>query len=662
MNNKLKRIDFSTGIHADEIENNFRVLEDREHRDKLRTIGYGIVEGFHMEMIDKEMLQISGGFFVNKKGEEVYVGSTAIRIDPPEPIKRSMFETKDALLVGYEGEITIPERPYSPSRMAHFNTDSYQDSYRKKESEIVIMNAANPSELIQAVRVDGKILTLDANTRRGQEVYVDYHYATGRVDLILLSPEGEIYIRKGIPSDAPSHSDTVQYADGLIIGLVESRVDGERIISLHYDYRTYTKVFVNEDGILHLNGKKFEEVKMIHFEEPVLPEEHDVWYDESSNKLMIWKNHNGDFGWTVVNESASVPVRQVKIFTPEEFPEDGRTFLFSEKDLPMRFIPEHNQVEVIIDNSPLMSDQFDEVIELGTGEYVNAGIGVRLKDSLDKATYVEVRVHHSVQNTSLRRTFQRTAVFAQEGFVYHSAANTSKEFATEAPYVIGEHQLQVYVEGKKLQEGLDYDEILTPGGAPGSANRGKSSSTFKIRTALAAGNRVSYRIEKNIYSYDNLDGWVDEIEMKADQALDEIDDTNERIDILAENTRRDIQTVSGNIVTLSEKVGNMSNYYEKTEQIEVSSLPEVSKEGTKRSLINIKASAGGVVTVEDASTDDYIAVHYISERMNRILIRNEDYAVHSSGGNLTVVLSSNLNDSAATVYVSGIRFGIKGVN
>lgn len=660
MNNKLKAINFSTGIHAKDIQNNFDVLEERELRDRLRTSGLGIVEGFKLSLEEGDNVKVGEGFFINQEGREIIVLEKSLHIDPPQAVRRTMTASGEALLVNIDGEITLPERPYSESRQAHFDTNSYQESFAAKENELIIRNAKNQNEKIQAVRIDGRTITLDAESRRGQEVFVEYSHASGRVDFILLSRDGKVTIEKGTDSEAPSHLSIPQYeaAGFMILGLVESKISGLRTITLHEDYRTYTKVYVDEKNTLHLNGKAYEEAKMINFEEPVVPKIDDIWFDKESNILMIWKDEGGEYGWSAITGSTNIPVRQIKIFPPEDFPKDKRTFLFTEEDLALRFIPGHNQIEIIIDNSPLMSDQFEEVIDQEAGEFINAGIGFKLKEELDKATYVEIRVHHSVQARALRRTFQRTAIFAHEGFAIHSITNIMKEFVTDSPYVMGEHQLQVYVNGSRMQEGLDFEEIPASGVLTSAANKGRSSKTFKVRTDLNPGDRVSYRVEKNIYSYDNLDGWVDKIELKADQALTDVLKLNQDLATTENNIGLDINAINNNILALTELIGDMSGYYKKTDKISRSSLPNESVLGTKRSIISKTEIAKSLVTVENTNMNDYVSVFYASHNTQKILIKDVDYVLQEKDLDLLIILESDYVDEAATLYISGIRFGI----
>ena len=138
----------------------------------------------------------------------------------------------------------------------------------------------------------------------------------------------------------------------------------------------------------------YKKPKFIYFEEPENPEKNDLWYDSETNTIYIWKETDGDFGWVAINDFSTLALRDKKIWTIEDFPEDAQTFMFNDDETNLFYVPDTSALEIIIDNVPLMSDQFDEIIIKSDKDYLSNGRGFRLKDPLDRPTYVECIVHH----------------------------------------------------------------------------------------------------------------------------------------------------------------------------------------------------------------------------------------------------------------------------
>lgn len=658
MSNKIKRLDFTGGIRANDIQHNFDVLDDQLKRERARIGGYGIVEGFEVEVLSSTQVRIGEGVIINKKGEEVIIPERIAFIDHPEYAEHKLVTIQEALTVNEAGEVELPYIPYSNERKGHFDTNYYQTNYPAVNDELLIRSAQNPDLKIRAIRVEGNVVTLDANAWGGKQVFVEYLHTKNRMDTILVNAEGELKIEQGIISTSPSHVNLERYDGFFVIAIIEVIVGKQVTLVAHEDHRTYRKVYVDEQNRLYLNGKLYKESQIVHFVEPDPPYLHALWYDGESNKLFIWKDKDGTLGWVNINQETHIPVKEVKIFSPEEFPEDGQTFLFDDEEVNLRFIPDHNQLEIIIDNSPLMSDQYEEVIDPEAREYVNAGIGFKLKDPLDRATYVEVRVLHSVHINPLRRTFQRTATFVDESFYYHSALNTAKVFDTEVPYVIGEGQLEVFLDGLKLENGLEFEEILEADMAANPAHRGRTSKVFRVLKAIKAGQKVSYRITRNIYSYDHLDGWVDEIEKKADQALEETEELRQNMKTMDRNIQSKFDTVDDNIVKMAEQLSKQSEFVKKTDKLSKNNMPDIVNNNLFAGSFSEVRPAESTTTIRDMKLSDFLLVFYVGSTDNRVLLKDIDYVVQQSGKDLLLVLSSPLVDPSRSIYITGIKFGV----
>ncbi|MED1125350.1 hypothetical protein [Bacillus atrophaeus] len=658
MDNNMKKIDFSSGIRAEDIQYNFDTMDDQMKRERARIGGYGIVEGFDIEIISSTQVRIGEGVIINKAGEEVIVPERIATIASPEYAEHKLITAQEALTVNDQGEITLPYIPYSDKKKGHFNTNYYQTYYPDVNEELHITSMNNPDLTIRAIRIESNVVTLDANAWAGKKVFVEYLHTKNRMDTILVNAEGELKIEQGIITTSPSHVDLNRYDGFFVLAIIEVIVGQEVTLKAYEDLKTYRKVYVDKLNRLYINGKLYKESQIVHFEEPEEPYLNALWYDHETNKLMIWKDVDGTLGWVEINKETHIPIKEVKMFTPEEFPEDGQTFLFGEEDVNFHFIPGHNQLEIIIDNSPLMSDQYEEVIDPNVREYVNSGIGFKLKDPLDRATFVEVRVLHSVHANPLRRTFQRTATFVNDSFIFHSKLNTDQNFETEAPYVIGERQLEVYVDGVKLERGLEFEEILEPGVAYKKEDAGRTSKTFKVLKDIEPGQRVSYRISKSIYSYDHLDGWVDEIEEKADQALEETEEIRQSIKTMDKNIQSKFKTVDNTIIQMAEEVAKQREFLKKTDKLEKKNMPDVVVNSLYNGGFTEIKPAESITLLDGIKETDFLLVFYVSTAGNRVLLKDIDYVIQKEDNNLILVLSSELVDSDNSIYITGMKFGV----
>ena len=82
MKHYLDYIDFSNGICSEEINNNFKRLQDQINIERLSVAGQGISSGLQLNIKDFD-LNVSEGYVVGNTGEEVYIPSTTINIEKP---------------------------------------------------------------------------------------------------------------------------------------------------------------------------------------------------------------------------------------------------------------------------------------------------------------------------------------------------------------------------------------------------------------------------------------------------------------------------------------------------------------------------------------------------------------------------------------------------
>ena len=72
---KLNELDFSPGIRASDINENFELLKRWIEEERLRVSGWGIVEGFEFSKnLDNFTVSVGEGILINKNGGK---GSTS---------------------------------------------------------------------------------------------------------------------------------------------------------------------------------------------------------------------------------------------------------------------------------------------------------------------------------------------------------------------------------------------------------------------------------------------------------------------------------------------------------------------------------------------------------------------------------------------------------
>ena len=651
----LRKIDFVNGVRSEDIEHNFEQIDGAIDRERLRVGGWGIVEGFSLTPLSDYKVKVGNGIFINKDGEEVNVDETTITLADPE-----RFQVTEVCAVDAEGNFKLGFIPYIAAKKGWLTNKYYLDNY-PMNSDFLIVNDDDKSEKIKAMHINLNIVTIDASKFAGKKVEVSYYYSSDRIDSILLNKDGSISVKQGITSSSPSVVDYGDYDTLYSIGYAKITMAGLAILTVSEVPRSLRKVFVNQDNVLYLNGKRYTTPKFIYFEEPARPEENDLWYDAATNCLMIYTQTNGAWGWKAINETLSVAKRERKMWTEANFPKDLQTFQFKDDEVNLRFVPGNKELEIIIDNAPLMSDQYSEIVMNNSDgkTYLNIGIGFKLVEPLDRATPIECSVLHSVQLQPIRSTFQRAAVFVDENYSLQETSNLAQVFKTDDAYLIGDHQLEVFVDGAKLTKTLDWVEMLDKDTAATSGSTNKASNYFKILKQLTTGQVVSYRIERHVWSYDQLNALVDEIEKKAEDALIKCDDLQNQITNLNTNTAQNILALTNTINTVAIKASEVDQCLKKTDTIGLGNMDTNAKERMFGSVINLVSTANAIIDVKNAQTNDFIMVMYTDGTSMKMLINNTDYTMANVDANdMQIYLNSSLVSSSCSVYINGIHVGI----
>ena len=653
IDNKLKVIDFSAAVQSGIINTDFQCVKGWIDRENLRIGGYGLVEGFNMSYDNNFGITIDEGTLIDRKGEEIIVPQHFFNCG--EPKYEQIVET---VTVSPEGEITLKFKPYSNKKhgLITYRHPDYPDKPDSTEFEIV--DASNLMH-ITPLTVEGTKVTVPATENTiGRVVNIYYLYCADRIDAFLVNEESQYTREIGINAESPSATD-IKLGESFLIGFAHWIIGETVTVEFIVDDRTYRKVYVDNLNRLYLNGKLYKEAKWIYFEEPETPEENDIWYDYKSNTLMIWSRENGVYGWRIMNDFTNVPIRNVKMWIPgENYPDDGQSFLFDDEEIDLRFIPNTNALDIIIDQQIVMNDQFKEIVLDDPKPYLSSGIGFKLLNPLDRPTIVQAVVHHTVKNAPLKNVFQRAAIFVTENFAIYSSTNANQIFETDLPYVIQADQIEVFIDGLKLNKGIDFLEMRDNKTDASNTDKDRTTKFFRVIKNLQDGQKVSYRISRYVWSYDQLNEMISEIEEKADRAQSELDDLKLVVDNLTANITDKISAHEQSIKDIVESMKDIQNYRKKEDKITINDVDTSICDYLVKNTENITFNASVAdQTISDLKDTDFLQVVCINANGSTILRKDADYSITYAQNQAIVSLQAELLSPDNTIFVSIIRFG-----
>jgi hypothetical protein len=645
-------LDFAPGIRASDINSNFNLIHDWLERERLRTAGWGLVEGFEMSAnLNDFTVTVSAGIMINRKGEEVHVPGHTFNVGSPITVA-----TVEDVVVPEDGHIILKHRPYSPKLRGYMTYNPPRDINYPDPNEFKIEDVVT-GMVIPVSQVVGSDVFVNIDAWKGHEVTISYLSTENRIDSIMLNLDGEYMYEKSIISTSPSHVDLSDYVNTFTIGIVYWDIQESIRVQFFDEHRTFRKIYVDQNNKLYLNGKLYKDAQMIYFEKPESPMMHDLWYDEMNNVLMIWKEKDGIVGWFTVNDQSSMPVREIKMWKPEENPLDLQTFLFADNEVNYRYVPNTNAVTVIVDNTPLMNDQFSEVLMPCYKDYMSTGIGIKLAEPLDHAAHVQVVVTHRVRSSPLTETFQRAAIFISEGADYYDISNSRKIFTTKSEFVIGEDQLEIFVNGKRLEEHKDFVELNRQQQDATENDRDYMSRYFRIIAALNSGDRVVHKISKHVWSYDQLDRLLKETQMDVEEALKECKLLRQDLTQTNADFSNQFDGLCTEIDDIKAGISNTGDFLHKNDVLTAANLNDDIRKRLIGSRIEELMPTTAIVAIKNCTPNDFFQVHYVSETVNRILIRDTEYAAQTEGINMLISLQANLISKGASIYVTGFRLG-----
>lgn len=662
INDKLIKLDFTPGIKARDINHNFDILHESLKRERRSVGGFGIVNGFDMHAdIDKFQITIDDGIIINHQGEELLVPKTVFNAGAPEYVSRV-----EKVICPSDGIIKLSEIPYSPASRKHIKFVPPYDTILPDRKEFSIECRQENRNVPYLQISENTVYINNPAYWYGKELRVSYYTADDRVDAILVREDGTYRYEKSIISTNPSHVDLSDYGDDyMMIGVIHWIIKDEIQVAFYTNHRSYRNLYVNNNGALYINGKEYKEPKVIHFIEPENPQEDDMWYDKENKVLLIYSFENNELNWHPVNDFSTTTIRETKMWTPENWPEDSQTFLFNDDEIDLNFVPNTNALEIYLDNGVLMSDQYNEIISKkhsDAPDYMAQGIGFRLKEPMDKPGYLQVVVNHQVKSSPIIETFQRAAIFVVENYAYQTEVNKSQIYKTEYPYVIGAKQLECYVDGKRLVPGVEFIEIKndkTEATDEEKLNGKLMSNFFMVKVPLTPGQMVDHRISKHVWSYDQVAQLLDDIRVDIIGLKQTAQTLQKNIDDINKNVVSEVKGLSNSTINLSNRLTQLEQKDIDNEAVKINHLSK----DIRNHLVSGRTCAESMSTVDIKTIPgfkktDFISVFLISEQENRPLMKNVDYTINDTEDGARIDLSADYISSDNTIYVTGFALGV----
>lgn len=656
---KLNDLDFSAGIKAQYINENFDLVRRWIEAERLRIGGWGLVEGFELSRdLSDFTVHVTEGMLINEDGEEVHVDEHTFQVGPP--VYKDMVEE---LTVGAEGVITLSFAPYSniQKHTIIYNPPEYSEL---SSDEFNIINLDTGSHLTtKDIRFIDENICIVNNELAGAKVKVTYLYANDRIDGILLKKDGSEYIYEiGIISTSPTQQVIQDYLKNgyYLIGFAYWHIGKEIDVQFITTDRNFRPVFVDEDNNLYLNGVLYTGNKFIYFVEPEYPKENDLWYDTENEILYIWRpDENGEYEWKAINDLSRFS-REYGYFSEDENPDDLQTFTFEEKP-NLRFVPGQNSLTIVIDQVLVMRDQFTELYEQSTyDDNAVTGYGFKLNNPLERPAIVEVYVDHSVNvKNQEKELFLHTAGFIDSGSFSVTDENTT-DFTCTGDYEINEKQLEVWLNGVRLIFPDQYCELTRDNETTTVEDYQTLTNKFRVLVALKPEDIVSYKITRLMSTYDNLRVVTDALNEKVDSAVKNLDDTRLELDTVIDNVNNTLEEITDANTKLAEEVTRISNdMVSKSEGVSIDDLQDEIKDNlTDGTIYFVQNANSSLITMRTLKEEDYLSIFWIQDLTRLILIRDEDYTVSpSADGGVDIELEPKWIADNARIYIEGISLG-----
>lgn len=685
--NYLKLIDFSEGIKSSEIQHNFNVLDESLKIERLNTAGWGHLNGLEIEYVSpnpptkKFILKIKEGKLVNTYGEIIPIKEQEIYLD--------FFDTEKIVerIRADRGSFSLSKVPYEINGYKIPSEDNLRDN--------ILVSQNN--NYIRIREIKNRYISLGQPVTG--DVAVTYHKADSRYDLIVLNRDNKISVIKGTEVVSRSTFKTLEeYTPIALVSLnpfdLNNNIEEAVIDIVQMSRLAPRPIKINDENTIEFYGREFTGIREIYLIEPEEPEDGDIWYCSDSNQLKIWRKDHDVFSWLIINDSTFSTVHNVKLWNHNELPNNFQDFYFDEK-IDMNFVPNTNSLQVFINNTPLMSDQFSEIVSNEEDFYRPLGVGFRLMKPLevekDSPVFVEARVSNVVLRKDRPTFLERNAAFIETKV--HPIVSGIRNFETKSKYYKEEDQLSIYLNGKKLVNKVDYEEVpLRENEYIGTKTICKS---FLIKRMLKQEDVLESVVNTNFYSYLHVENLLKEFSDKAKKNKADIEKLFIRLDNANEETEDLKEQIKNRIIQdslINERIDNLDDYAKlieqqqsivneelenkidnaysilsnKTSEEDVKNIIEenvdksvvFSKTFFEEGINNIKNNGYLIdmrATGANISSRDYVRVVAFDGNYSIELNRNEDYTVIGASGSIKINSPSKIIN-ATELCVSGIQF------
>lgn len=365
----LKKIDFSDGIRAEEIQNNFEDLQSQINRERKNVGGAGIASGLEITPIvtqNEFAIEVSEASIIGNDGQEIHVDKQKLKIELPKLSKEVEYLTANA-----SNQVKLRHIPYSLDRRMTVET---QGVFSPIQSgiEIKYRDSIAKDDYIRVRAVNGNTLSLTGLTRR--DLVITYHYTGKRIDTIYIDKNDNLKVISSTTSPTPSIMMPKDYK--YLIAFIE--IDGAYTdensrsyanITIRKDLRSIRNIYTDTNGELWLCGVPFKDLQIIHMTEPLAPKEYTLWYDTTVNQLKTWRSTDKLIymnEYTVTTDYINNP----------DIAKDYSTDMY--------YYTGKNQLSVYVNDIKLNEDQFDELIN---------GVPADIKDADKKAMSNTFRIY-----------------------------------------------------------------------------------------------------------------------------------------------------------------------------------------------------------------------------------------------------------------------------
>ena len=473
---------------------------------------------------------------------------------------------------------------------------------------------------------------------------------------------------------------------------------------------------------VYLNGKKLNSNEYIEGSDLTTAQKRESYIFSSEFQVLVnlttgdkisyrIERTDGFMEWVSINDSSYINLEERLLWNPDEMKyeevvceHDKQHFFFhATKNKSCLFTPDKNCLEVLIDQIPLHNDQFKEITMIDAiasedadmikrklisyygyndefsmenihEEYENIGIGFKLNAPLDKDSYVEVRVKQRVNSNPISKRFQRTATFVAEGseeyiqYIKEDNGNVIYNppiFKTQAQYRYDENQLDVFLNGRRLEKDIEWIEVKSNQ----RSLKAVPCDSFELlpSSGIANGDRVSYKLTTTVYSYDHVQMLLSDFDKKIEDCEYIIEKTREDIYATKENVENQIEIVENQIETVKQITNNLDEtYIRKNEVLNMSNLPVSILSGIFAGSFyeTITVDSERRINITDICSDKDFSIlfNFNDNNGNRVLRRgtdeNAEYDIIKQGDETFLVLYSTSIEAGHMLYLTGVKFGI----